>query len=124
MFFVVLYIMDERENILLANFNEYFELAEEAFKNKHYNSAVTLFFKAISAGTDLFILRKEGFVPSSHTHRFRIVQEKYIEIYNILDKDFPFYQDSYISRMNKEATEVLREDAKRIKEKFELSKKR
>jgi len=79
------------------------------------NSAVTLFFKAISAGVDLFILRKEGIVPSSHTNRFRIAQEKYPEIYDILDKDFPFYQDSYTQKMNKEAAEVLKEDAERIK---------
>lgn len=108
--------MEEKEKILSENFNEYFELAQQAFKAKKYNSAVTLFFKAISAGADLFILKKEGFVPSSHTNRFRIVQEKYPELYNILDKDFPFYQDSYTKRMDKEAAEVLMEDAQRINE--------
>ena len=107
--------MEMKEQILKENFNEYFELAEQTFKTKKYNSSVTLFFKAISAGVDLFILRKEGFVPSSHTNRFRIVQEKYPEIYEILDKDFPFYQDSYTKKMNKEAAEVLMEDAKRLK---------
>ena len=108
--------MEEKEIILSENFNEYFELARQAFKTKKYNSAVTLFLKAISAGADLFILKKEGFVPSSHTHRFRIAQEKYSELYDILDKDFPFYQDSYTKRMGKEAAEVLMEDAQRIKE--------
>ena len=54
-------------------------------------------------------------MPSSHTNRFRIAQEKYPEIYDILDKDFPFYQDSYTKKMNKEAAEVLKEDAERIK---------
>lgn len=107
--------MAEKELILEENLDEYSELAEQAFKTKKYNSAVTLFFKAISAGVDLFILRKEGIVPSSHTNRFRIAQEKYPEIYDILDKDFPFYQDSYTKKMNKEAAEVLKEDAERIK---------
>ena len=107
--------MAEKELILEENLDEYSELAEQAFKTKKYNSAVTLFFKAISAGVDLFILRKEGIVPSSHTNRFRIAQEKYPEIYDILDKDFPFYQDSYTQKMNKEAAEVLKEDAERIK---------
>ena len=69
----------------------------------------------MSAGVDLFILRHEGFVPSSHTSRFRIVQEKYPELYDILDRDFPFYQDSYTNKMTKEAAEVLFEDAQRIK---------
>ena len=112
--------MEEKERILSENFNEYFELGKQAFKAKKYNSAITLFFKAISAGTDLFILKKEGFVPSSHTNRFRIAQEKYSEIYNILDKDFPFYQDSYTKRIDKEATEVLMEDAQRIKKISEI----
>lgn len=43
------------------------------------------------------------------------MQERYPEIYDILDKDFPFYQDSYTKKMNKETVEVFREDAQRIK---------
>lgn len=104
-----------KQDILRENFVEYFELAEQVFKAKKYNSAATLFFKAICTAVDLFILKKEGFVPSSHSHRFRIAQEKYPEIYWFLDKDFPFYQDSYTKRMNSEAVEVLKEDAQRIK---------
>ena len=107
--------MEEKERILKENLNEYFESAEQAFENKKYNSAVTLFFKAIISATDLLILKKESFAPSSHNDRFRLVQEKYPEIYDILDKDFPFYQDSYTKKMNKEAVEVLREDAQRVK---------
>ncbi len=107
--------MDEREKILLENYSEYFDLAERAFKDAKYNSAVTLYFKAIVAAVDLFILRKEGFVPSSHANRFRVAQDKYRNIYEIIDNDFPFYQDSYTNKMDKEAAEVLREDARRIK---------
>ena len=115
--------MDEREEILIENVNEYFDLGQEAFDKRKYNSALTLFFKAICAGVDLFLFRKEGFVPSSHTHRFRIVQEKYPEIYDILDKDFPFYQDSYTKKIDAEAAGVLKEDAIGIKKMFEKWKK-
>ena len=107
--------MDERERILQENFTEYFEYAEKALKNAKYNSAVTLFFKAISAAADLFILHKEGIVPSSHANRFRIAQEKYSELYEILDKDFPFYPENYTKKMTREAAEVLKEDARRVK---------
>ena len=86
--------MEEKEKILSDNLKEYLGLAEEALKRDKFNSAVTLFFKAISAGADLFLLKKEGTVPSSHTNRFRILQEKYPELYDMLDKDFPFYQDN------------------------------
>lgn len=107
--------MDEKEKILIENIKEYSELAEESLLKNKFNSSLTLFFKAICAGVDLYILNKDGFVPSSHTHRFRIIQEKYQEIYEILDKDFPFYQDSYTQKINKESVEVLRNDFKRIK---------
>ena len=36
--------MAEKELILEENLDEYSELAEQAFKTKKYNSAVTLFF--------------------------------------------------------------------------------
>jgi|SRR3989344_3275191 len=109
-------LVDEREVILIENYGEYFNLANMAFDDKKYNAASTLFFKAIVAAVDLFVLKKEGFVPSSHTNRFRIVQEKHKEIYEILDKDFPFYQDSYTKKSSKEEAEVLKKDARRIKE--------
>ena len=83
--------MGSKEEILNENFEEYFNQAQKSLKSKKYNSAVTLFFKAISAGADLFILKKEGFVPSSHSNRFRILQEKYGDVYELLDRDFPFY---------------------------------
>tara|TARA_Y100000310_G_C20670653_1_gene810084 strand:- start:1521 stop:1859 length:339 start_codon:yes stop_codon:yes gene_type:complete len=107
--------MNEKEKILLENLTEYLETAEEAFEKSKFNSAVTLFFKAISAGADLFLLKKEGSVPSSHANRFRILEEKHAELYDILDKDFPFYQDSYTKKMDKESAEVLKEDALKVK---------
>ena len=107
--------MDEKKIILEENYKEYFDQAQYAFSKNKFNSATTLFFKAICAATDLFILQKEGHVPSSHTKRFRILQEKFPEIYDIIDKDFPFYQDSYTKKMTKESAEVLKEDAETIK---------
>jgi len=112
--------MNEKEEILLENFDEYYTLGLEAFKKEKYNTATTLFFKAIAALCDLFILRREGFVPSSHSNRFRILEEKYPNIYNIADKDFPFYQDSYTKKMDKESAELLKEDAEKLKKILEI----
>ena len=116
--------MAEREQILRENFKEYLEYGEQAFQEKKYNPAVTLFFKAICAGVDLYLFLQTGKVPSSHTHRFRLTQQKYTLIYELLDRDFPFYQDSYTHRMNKEAAEVLRDDAYTIKAMVEQRKER
>ena len=54
--------MLEKEEILKENIKEYVDFGERALKERKYNSATTLFFKAISAEVDLFILKKEGFV--------------------------------------------------------------
>ena len=107
--------MGEKEEILLENFNEYYSFGNKAFEKQKYNSATTLFFKAIAALCDLYILKKQGYVPSSHTNRFRILQEKFPEIYKIIDRDFPFYQESYTKKMNKEAAQLLKEDAETIR---------
>ena len=107
--------MNEREKILSDNFDEYFQLGLMAFNEGKYNSATTLFFKAIVALSDLFILKKEGRIPSSHTDRFRTFEEKYPELYKILDTDFPFYQDSYTKKMDKESAGLLKDDIGKIK---------
>ena len=107
--------MDEREKILKDNFDEYFQLGIKVFNEQKYNSATTLFFKAIVALCDLFLLKVEGRAPSSHSDRFRIIEEKYPELYKILDRDFPFYQDSYTNKMDKESAELLKDDIGKIK---------
>lgn len=116
MFAVVYHNMSEKEKILIENFNEYFTLANAAYKSKKYNAATTLYFKAIAALCDLYLLRKEGFIPSSHAQRFRVLQEKHKNIYAIADRDFPFYQQSYTAKMDEETARLLKEDAKKIKE--------
>ncbi|MBS3108866.1 hypothetical protein J4409_03270, partial [Candidatus Woesearchaeota archaeon] len=114
------YNMNEKERVLIDNFNEYYQLGLMAFKTARYNSATTLFFKAVAALCDLYILRQEGQIPSSHTQRFRILEEKYAEIYKIVDRDFPFYQNSYTNKMDKEAALLLKEDAESIKKKLDI----
>jgi len=107
--------MDEKKSILNDNFEEYYQSGLKALAEKKYNSATTLFFKAIIALSDLMILQREGRTPSSHSDRFRIIEEKYADIYSILDRDFPFYQDSYTKKMDKESAELLKDDIGKIK---------
>jgi hypothetical protein len=107
--------MSEKQEILINNFKEYFSIGLDSYNNKKYNTATTLFFKAIAALCDLFILKKEGYIPSSHKNRFRILEEKYIDVYNIADKDFPFYQDSYTKKMTKEDALILKNDIEKLK---------
>lgn len=110
----------EKEVILENNAREYFNSGEEDLKKKRYNSAVVLFFKCLIALVDLYILKKTGEVPSSHTNRFRTLQEKFPSEYNLVDKDFPFYQDSYVQLMTEDIAEVIKDDAKTMAEKAEI----
>lgn len=104
----------EKEKILIKNAKEFCDDALLAESKKHYNSSVSLLFKSLAVLADLYILRKHGKIPSNHSERFRILETKYPDIYRILDKDFPYYQDSYSIELNKEINEVLKKDVKEL----------
>ena len=102
------------EETLVENAKEYYRNALDAEKKGDYNTSVTLFFKTISGLADLYIYRKEKIIPSSHTDRFRILEAKYKEIYKIVDRNFPVYQESYRAKLNLQFCEVLKEDAEQL----------
>lgn len=110
----------EKKSILEKTAKEYFESGNEEFQKQRYNSATVLFFKALVSLIDLYILQNAGTTPSSHTERFRIAQNKFSDVYDLLDKDFPFYQDSYIHIMTRELAEVIKNDAKVMAEKVKI----
>ena len=114
-----------KKEILEKTAKEYFASAEDELKKQRFNSAVVLFFKALVSFTDLLLLNKINVSPSSHNDRFRKTQENFPEVYNLLDKDFPFYQDSYIKIMTKELVEVIKDDARTVAKKagIEISEK-
>jgi hypothetical protein len=109
-----------KEKILEKTAKEYFDAGKDEFNKQRYNSAVVLFFKSLVALIDLYILQKTGGTPSSHTERFKITQDNFPEVYNLIDKDFPFYQDSYVHIMTKELAEAIKDDTKIMAEKTEI----
>jgi len=109
-----------KEKILEKTAAEYFNAGNDEFNKERCNSALVLFFKSLVALVDLFILQNTGDTPSSHTERFRITQENFPEVYDLLDKDFPFYQDSYIHVITKELAEVIKDDAKIMAKKTKI----
>ncbi|MFO8015572.1 MAG: hypothetical protein R6U32_00560 [Candidatus Woesearchaeota archaeon] len=98
------------EELLSENIIEFVKTAARAKENGSYNSAVTLFFKALAVICDLHILKKQGFVPKNHTERFRVLRADYRELYHIVNKDFPLYQQSYKLRVGREYADVLEND--------------
>lgn len=111
--------MKEQE-VLETSAKEYWDAGKDELAKHRCNSAVVLFFKALVALVDLYILMKTGHAPSSHAARFRTTKKRFPEVYNLVDKDFPFYQDSYVHRMTKEVAEVIRDDAQTMAEKTKV----
>jgi len=107
-------IENKTEKELMENINEFYNSALIAEQENKYNVSVTLFFKALAVLADLYIFKKQGKIPSSHSERFRILEEKYPDIYKLLDKNFSFYQDSYRIKLNKEICEVLKNDTEQL----------
>ena len=109
-----------KAEILVKTAREYFSSGKEDLAKGRNTSAVVLFFKALVALADLFILQQTGDTPSSHGDRFRLAQEKFPDVYDLLDKNFPFYQNSYVQIMTKELAEVIMDDAKVMAEKTKI----
>jgi hypothetical protein len=108
---------DPKLEILEKAGREYFSSGQDELGKGRNNSAVVLFFKALASFSDLFLLQKTGKAPSSHNDRFRKTKDNFSEIYDLLDKDFPFYQESYGKIMSKELAEVIKDDASSVAEK-------
>ncbi|MBU0957894.1 MAG: hypothetical protein KKF56_03750 [Nanoarchaeota archaeon] len=108
---------EEIKKDLEENAKEYYKNALEAEVRGEYNTSVTLFFKTISSLCDLFIVVKKGIMPSNHSERFRILETNFYEIYVLMDKAFPVYQESYKIKLEKSSSEKLKNDAKKL---FEL----
>jgi hypothetical protein len=110
----------EKQEILKKTAKEYYQSGNEELTKGRNNSAVVLFFKSFISLIDLYVLQQTGNTPSSHNDRFRKTQDNFTEVYNLLDKDFPFYQNSYIQIMTKELAEVIKEDAEFMAEKTKV----
>ena len=113
--------VENKLKILEKTAREYYDSGKDEFKKERYNSCVVLFFKSLVAFIDLLICQKVGNTPSSHTKRFNLTKNNFPEVYNLLDKDFPFYQDSYVHIMTKELAEVIKDDAEFIAKKVKIS---
>lgn len=111
---------DPKEEILEKAAKEYYASGEDELRKERFNAAVVLFFKSLIAFVDLLLYKNKGTTPSSHTERFRATQFHFPPVYDLIDKDFPFYQDSYIQIMNKELAEVIKEDARTVAEKASI----
>ncbi len=113
----------EQLDVLYGILKEYFNNAMEAYEKENYNTAITLFFKALVTICDIEIYKKNKTVPYSHDSRFSILRERFSHLYRIVDRDFPFYTDSYRLAISKRLTDLVKEDVEKLIKEFNLDEK-
>ncbi len=90
-------------------------MAEYAFSNKKYNTAVTLYYKALVEICDLELLNKLNKIGSNHTERFRLLEKHSPELYSIASKMFRYYRDSYTQEISSIIAELIKENVETAK---------
>lgn len=105
---------------LIQTFLEEYEGAKDEQKKGRNKNAAILFSKALFAVCDIIIQTKLNKLPKNHSERFRILEEYFAEIYNIVDVIFDKYTDSYSKPVLKETCESIKNGIKKIKDLAEL----
>lgn len=98
--------------ILEKNYKEYLEVAEYSFSKGKYNSAVTLYYKALVELCDIELLDKLNKLGANHTERFDMLQNVSPSLYSIASKLFRFYRDSYNKEISKPIAEIVKKEVK------------
>lgn len=110
-------------SILISNIREYLNYAKEAYEKNDFNTAITLFFKALVTICDYEILRKTGSTPYSHESRFRKLESDFPHLYRIIDRDFPYYTDSYRITISKRIVDLVKGDVEKLIKELGLEEK-
>ncbi|MBU3905025.1 MAG: hypothetical protein KJ906_02675 [Nanoarchaeota archaeon] len=110
-------------SVLYKNLKEYLSYAREAYNKENYNTAVTLFFKALVTICDIEIFKRTKILPSSHDNRFRTLEARFPYLYRIVDRDFPYYTDSYRITISKRVVDLVKKDVEKLLKEFGMDEK-
>lgn len=108
------------EDAILQNIRKFRASAQLVFEHDDATSATILTFKLLFAVVDYILLIQRGITPKDHGERFRLVQKWLPDLYEILDKDFPVYQDSYSRTIEKEVCKQIQKHVQAIIEKYKI----
>lgn len=75
--------------LMEENIREFSHEAEEAFLNRAYNSAVTLYFKALAVLADWYLYQRTRSVPKNHNERFILLKQHLASTVRALGQDLP-----------------------------------
>ncbi len=105
---------------LIKNIKQILKSADLVYKSQDYTSATMLYFKAFFIALDYIILKEQGNTPKDHTERFRTLETDFPELYEILDRNFPTYRQTYSTTIPKEKCEEIKKDVKQVIEKYKI----
>ncbi|MBI4154859.1 hypothetical protein HY498_02115 [Candidatus Woesearchaeota archaeon] len=108
----------KESDIIKKNFNEYLDIAKYSFKNRKFNAAVTLYYKALVELCDLVLFEKTDKIGANHTERFKLLEQFEPILYNIASKLFKFYRDSYNKEISETIAKIIKENVENAKEKY------
>ncbi len=92
---------------LEATFLEEYESALLLIKYSKNKSATILLSKALFALVDYIIMKKYMQFPKNHTERFRILEAREHELYEIIDSVWSKYTETYSKPSSEEAIALL-----------------
>jgi hypothetical protein len=94
--------------LLAQNITEFSRGAAAALEAGAFNTATTLYFKALAVLADWHLYHRTRRLPKNHAERFRILQREAPRLYQLLDQAFPLYQDSYKLRIDEETAQTMK----------------
>ncbi|MEK6913074.1 MAG: hypothetical protein AABW47_00175 [Nanoarchaeota archaeon] len=104
----------DESQILLNNIKNFIKSAEIIYNLNDFTSSAILYFKALFSVLDLIILKEDGKIPKDHSERFRMLENKHIELYRILDNLYPLYRETYSFIINNKDCIRIKENVERI----------
>ena len=103
------------KEIIKKNFAEYLEVADYSFNNRKFNTAVTLYYKALVELCDFELLNKTNKIGANHTERFDLIKINSPMLYSIASKLFRYYRDSYNKQMTETIARIIKENVENAK---------
>lgn len=96
------------------NIRSFWISAELVYKSKEYTPATILYFKCLFGILDYILFNKLKKTPKDHAERFQMLKANFPQLYEIIDKYYQLYRDTYSLAIDKEKCEEVRNNVSRI----------
>ncbi len=110
----------EEEIILRENIKEFISSAELVYNKGDFTSSTILYFKTLFSVLDLIILKKTGRIPKDHSERFLFLKLHFLDLYNLLEKYYPVYRDTYTTKINKTVCGEIKKNVEKIIKEYKI----